>query len=29
MKKLAILTLTFVTLMSSAQAVNIGDLEKR
>ena len=27
MKKLAILTLTFVTLMSSAQAVNIGDLE--
>ena len=27
MKKLAILTLAFVTLMSSAQAVNIGDLE--
>lgn len=27
MKKLVILTLTFVTLMSSAQAVNIGDLE--
>ena len=27
MKKLAILTLTFVTLLSSAQAVNIGDLE--
>lgn len=27
MKNLAILTLAFVTLMSSAQAVNIGDLE--
>ena len=27
MKKLAILTFTFVTLMSSAQAVNMGDLE--
>ena len=27
MKKLAILILAFVTLMSSAQAVNIGDLE--